>query len=388
MQVKLDPHSQSDSVQVSLKDSYAEYNRMLETITDDPSGLQDKLDTLRREFRKFGDNGYEYRIRQLRALKKGLTDMKDELCQAITKDLGRGEFYAYISEIFLCVTEIDHVIDNLKGWMKEKVVDTPLMCGPGKSSIVYEPRGVILVMGAWNYPYYTVLGPLSQVIAAGNCAMIKTSEVSPHCSIVLSKMLTRYLDPARFCVVQGKVNTAVKLSQLKFDMIVFTGSSSKGKLINQTAAKNLVPCLLELGGKSPAIVDVSADAQLAAKKIIFGKMPNLGQVCIAPDYILCHESKFEQFMEEFRDTLKTRYNNCSSSEESGKMVNEFHYNRICDLLGDCGGEIILGNKEIFQDRKLGVIVVKNPKIDSALMRDEIFGPIFPLITFKEIDEAI
>ena len=164
----------------------------------------------------------------------------------------------------------------MKSWMQPKVVDTPMISGPGKSYIEAEPLGVIAVFGAWNYPLYTLLGPVSQIIASGNCALLKPSELSPNTSVALTNLLTKYLDNRFFKVLQGQAQVAIKITSMRFDMIVFTGSTQKGKLVASAAGKNLVPCILELGGKSPAIVDEDADISNAAKKILFGKMPNLG----------------------------------------------------------------------------------------------------------------
>lgn len=221
--------------------------------------------------------------------------------------------------------------------MKEIPVDTPVVVGPGRSYVKAEPMGVILILGAWNYPVYTLLGPASQAIAAGNCIMFKPSEVSPRCCLALNKLINTYMDPAYFRAILGKVNVAVQLTTFKFDKIVFTGQHLKAKLIAEQAAKNLVPCLFELGGKCPVIIDESANAPLAAKKVLFGKMPNIGQVCISPDYVLCHESKVEEFLQAIKDQIINGYDDCKTPADSGKMVNEFHYRRVCDLLKDHGG---------------------------------------------------
>jgi aldehyde dehydrogenase (NAD+) len=272
--------------------------------------------------------------------------------------------------------------------MRETVVDTPIMVGPGKSYIKAEPLGVVCVMAAWNYPYYTLLGPVAQSIAAGNCVVIKPSELSPNCSMGMTKVCEKYLDSKFFKVIQGKGEVAKKLTSMKFDMFCFTGSTQKGKLVAEAAGRNLVPCVLELGGKSPAIIDESADATLAAKKVLFGKMPNLGQVCIAPDYIMCHESKVEEFIASLKNNLENAYGNCEKPDDSGKMINEFHYNRLCDMFENHGGEVVIGNPKTFEDRNLKPSLILNPSKSSKMMQEEIFGPLFPMHTYKHLDEAL
>lgn len=189
------------------------------------------------------------------------------------------------------IGEIDHNIAHLKQWMKDVSVDTPMTVGPAKSRIVYEPLGCVLIIGSWNYPIFTTLGPLVNAIAAGNVAIIKPSEISAHTSNMIKRLIFRWLDSSAFIPIEGQVEVAKALTSKKFDLICFTGSSEKGKLVAGAAAKNLTPCILELGGKSPTIVDESADLEYAVKKISMGRFLNAGQTCIAPDYALVHVSK-------------------------------------------------------------------------------------------------
>lgn len=191
-------------------------------------------------------------------------------------------------------------MDNLKKWANDESVDTPMLIGPGKSKIVYEPLGVVLIMGSWNFPLYTTLGPLIHTIAAGNCALIKPSEMSPFVSNTLKKVINRSLDMNAYVCIEGQVEVAKALTTKKFDCICFTGSSEKGKLVAAAAGKNLIPCILELGGKSPVVIDESADVDFAAKKICLGRFINSGQTCIAPDYTLVHHTKLQKFI----DSLK------------------------------------------------------------------------------------
>jgi aldehyde dehydrogenase (NAD+) len=212
--------------------------------------------------------------------------MQQELTDALRADIGRGAFMGWFCELLLVEKDIDHTMSHLKEWMEDRVVDTPMLIGPGKSKIVAEPFGVVLVMGSWNFPYFTTLGPLIYVIASGNCAVIKPSEMSPNCSRKMKQLVARYLDTSCYACIEGAVEVAKTLTSKPFDSIVFTGSTEKGKLVAAAASKNLIPCILELGGKSPAVVDPSADLELAAKKIVFGRYLNAGQICISPDYVL------------------------------------------------------------------------------------------------------
>lgn len=216
--------------------------------------------------------------------------MDQDLKDAVKADLGREGFVTWLCELSLILSEIDHTIANLRKWSRPISVDTPMFLGPAKSKIVYEPLGVVCIIGSWNFPLFTIIGPLIGVIASGNCAVIKPSEIAPTTLRKVKALITRSLEMSAYACIEGQVEVAKALTNTKFDMICFTGSTEKGKLVAAAAGKNLVPCLLELGGKSPAVVDENANLDLAAKKIVFGKYVNAGQVCIAPDYVLVHYS--------------------------------------------------------------------------------------------------
>jgi aldehyde dehydrogenase (NAD+) len=264
-----------------------------------------------------------------------------------------------------------------------------MLIGPGKSKIVYEPLGVICIMGSWNFPLFTTLGPLIAVIAAGNCAVVKPSEFSPNTTKKIKSLIARYLDGSAYVCLEGQVQVAIALTSKRFDGIVFTGSTEKGKLVAAAAAKNLVPCLLELGGKCPSVVDQSSDLDFAAKKIVLGRYINSGQVCISPDYVLVPENKKDKFIELLKKHITAFWSDGANVADMGKVVNNFHQNRLCDLFTDIEpSQIVCGNPNVLQDRKLTPTVVLNPAKDSLLMKDEIFGPILPLITYIEFDEVV
>ncbi len=229
--------------------------------------------------------------------------MENDFSEAVRKDLGREGFVTWFAELCILKSEVVHTMKMLHKWAADECVDTPTLIGPAKSRIVYEPLGVVLIIGSWNFPLYTTLGPLIHAIAAGNCAIIKPSEISAHSSNMMKRFIMRQLDMQCFVVIEGQVEVAKSLTSKKFDMICFTGSTDKGKLVAQSAAKNLVPCLLELGGKSPSVVDETADIEFACKKISFGRYFNSGQICIAPDYTFVHASKIDKFMETMKRTI-------------------------------------------------------------------------------------
>jgi aldehyde dehydrogenase (NAD+) len=217
--------------------------------------------------------------------------MKVRLCEAVERDLGRSHFFTELSEINNCIHSVQLTIEEFPNWARAYSVDTPLIAKPGNSYIVPEPLGVVAIMGAWNYPITTLLTPLIDCIAAGNCVLIKPSEIAPNTAIMLGNLCIKYLDGECYRVYQGKSRVSKAISEMRWDMIAFTGSPEKGRLIAEVAGRNLVPCLLELGGKCPTIVDDTCDIDFAAQKILLAKMPNMGQLCITPDYILCHHTK-------------------------------------------------------------------------------------------------
>lgn len=243
----------------------------------------------------------------LKQLLKGLKEMEQDLKEAIDKDLGRDSFVSWFVELEPTKLDAKHALQHVRDWSKEEVVDTPLFAGPGRSKIIYEPLGVALIISSWNYPILTALHPLIAAIASGNCAIIKPSEMAPYSSKALKKLVTQYLDNGCYQVIEGAIEVAKSLTSKKFDVIVFTGSPEKGKLVQKAASENLVPCILELGGKSPCVVDESADLDLAAKKIVFSRFTNSGQTCIAPDFVLVQEKVRQAFCDKLVSYVQKFY---------------------------------------------------------------------------------
>ena len=314
--------------------------------------------------------------------------MQKELQDAVKADIGRDNFVTWFMESGLLEKEIDHAISNLHKWLQPVPVDTPVFMGPAKSSIFYEPLGVVCIMGSWNFPLYTVLAPLIDVISAGNCAVLKPSEIAPNTLRKVKTLLARNLDSSTYVCLEGQVEVAKALSSSQFDCICFTGSSEKGKLVAAAAGKNLVPCILELGGKSPAIVDQGANLELAARKIVMGKFLNAGQICVSPDYILLQHSVTERFVQQLIQAIKDLSQSGANVNDLGRIVNDFHLDRVCDLMKDHQGIVIHGNQAAYEDRNLTPTVILNPSWESPLMQGEIFGPILPIINYQNIEDAI
>ncbi len=274
--------------------------------------------------------------------------------------------------------------------MKDDHRDTPLMYGPAKSRVVYEPLGVCLIMPAWNFPFGTLFNPMVAALSAGNVCLLKPSEMAPHSSRVIKQIIDKYFEEDEVACIEGAVKTSIAITQAKVDAIIFTGSPQKGKLVAAAAAKNLVPCVLELGGKSPTIIDASANVRLAARKLVFSKFLNCGQICVTTDYAMVHEDVFDELVVHFKAAVDEFYGGKTNGHQDiGKIINNFHTKRLASLLKeDHGGEVLLGGKVHLEDDFIEPTLIANPRKDSGLMQDEIFGPILPIFKFKNIRDVI
>jgi len=319
----------------------------------------------------------------LNQLKKGLIALAGDLSKAVTADLAKDDFSNWLFEIRMLEREIEHCLKHLKGWMKDECVNTPLMLGPAKSYLQKEPLGVVAVLGSWNYPLATSIGPVISAIAAGNCVILKPSEMAPYTAVVVKTLFARFLDLTAYKCINGGVNVAIRTTSSLVDLIIFTGSTEKGKLVAMSAAKNLVPCILELGGKCPMIIDESCDLEYTAKKAAAMGFLNSGQLCIRSDYILVHTTLADKFLTKLKANMDKIYSN-GSKATLGKVINNFHLERCCKLLADHGGTVIEGNANANQDKNLLPTVILNPNINSPLMKEEIFGPILPVFTYRNI----
>jgi aldehyde dehydrogenase (NAD+) len=361
-------------------------------IKDDPSVVKPTYETLKKAFATGKTKNLEFRRQQLSRLLQGMKELEKEFHVALNKDLGASEFFSWLVSTSISMAEIENNLDNFKTWAKKRCQDTPFAIGPAKSYIVPEPYGTILVIGAWNYPIYTTMTYVSACIAAGNCVALKPSEMSPATAKVMEDLFARYLDNDCYKVIQGAGKVAELTTSLAWDMIIFTGSPEKGKLVAKAAANNLTPCVLELGGKSPTIVDEGADLDNAAMRIAQGRFFNCGQTCVAPDYLLVHKNIKAAFIEKLKARVVEFWGkDPKASPDYQRIVNEFHTERLLGYLKENhGGTVVLGGADQVdvRDKYFPPTLVDKPDLKSKLMQEEIFGPILPILEMNSIDDAI
>lgn len=339
-----------------------------------------------REFFNSGNTlEYKYRIFQLKKLKKLIIDYENEILAAVKEDLGKPDFENYFSEIQISLMEIDFAIRNLKKWMKAEFVKTPFMHQPGYSFTKAEPLGVVLIIAPWNYPFQLVISPLIASIAAGNCAILKPSEISKNSSNIIAKLINENFDANYIKVIEGDASVSESLLKLKFDHIFYTGSSAIGKIVMRAAAEHLTPLTLELGGKSPCIVDKNIAIKTTARRIVWGKFFNAGQTCIAPDYILVHKEQKENLIKELKKAIEEFYGrNAENSKDYARIINDKHFNRLKNYLLE--GEIVYGGKTNAEAKYIEPTILTNIKADAKVMQDEIFGPILPIMEYSDIED--
>lgn len=329
-----------------------------------------------------------FRIAQLKKLKNAIRRYESSIMRALLKDLGKSNFEAYATEIGFTQKSISDAILNLSKWTKDVPVKTPFYLLPAKSKKVYEPYGTVLIMAPFNYPFQLLIEPLIGAICAGNCAILKPSELTPWTSMVVSKMISEIFHPHYICCVEGSVKTNLALLQVPFHYIFFTGSILVGKIVMEHAAKNLTPVTLELGGKSPVIVDETANIKWAANRVTWGKFLNVGQTCIAPDYILVHSSVKEAFIEELKKCIVNFYGkDAKYSSSYGRIVNERHFARLTSILEADYQSIIYGGKTDATSKYIEPTLLDLKYLDAASMKEEIFGPILPIITYEELSDV-
>ncbi|HFP6645104.1 TPA: aldehyde dehydrogenase, partial [Staphylococcus aureus] len=304
-------------------------------------------------------------------------------------DLGKNKVEAYATEIGITLKSIKNARKELKNWTKTKNVDTPLYLFPTKSYIKKEPYGTVLIIAPFNYPFQLVFEPLIGAIAAGNTAIIKPSELTPNVARVIKRLINETFDANYIEVIEGGIEETQTLIHLPFDYVFFTGSENVGKIVYQAASENLVPVTLEMGGKSPVIVDETANIKVASERICFGKFTNAGQTCVAPDYILVHESVKDDLITALSKTLREFYGqNIQQSPDYGRIVNLKHYHRLTSLLNSEQMNIVFGGHSDEDERYIEPTLLDHVTSDSAIMQEEIFGPILPILTYQSLDEAI
>ena len=334
------------------------------------------------------------RLAVLDRFEQAFRESEEKIYQSAADDFSKPQAEVDMSEIMAVLAELKHVRKNLKKWMKPvSVMPTASMIGTS-SKIVKEPKGVTLVVSPWNYPFNLTFGPMIWSIAAGNTVIIKPSEMTPNMSAVIADIVERAFRPEEVSLFQGEADVASYLTALPFDHIFFTGSPAVGKHVMAAAAKNLTSVTLELGGKSPVIVDKSVNIKKAVQSIAWGKFSNNGQTCIAPDYLYVHESVKDQFVRELTACVEKQYglgNNAKDNGDYCKVVNTSHYNRINRLLDDAkskGGKLITGGQIDDAGRFIAPTLIEGMASNSAIMEEEIFGPLLPVITFSNIEEVI
>ena len=324
------------------------------------------------------------RIEKLRRLHHALLARAPEIRQAMWEDYRKPASEVDLSEIYPVVGEARHAMRHLRRWMRPRRVSGPLALFGSKGTIQYEPKGVVLIIAPWNFPFNLVLGPLVSAIAAGNCAILKPSEMTPASTACLKRLLGDLFDESEVAVVEGDASVSEALLRKKFDHIFFTGSPAVGKIVMKAAAEHLTSVTLELGGKSPVIVDKSANLDEAARKIAWGKFFNSGQICIAPDYLLVDESVRAPFVEKLRASIAA----LGSEGSRGLIVNDRHaarVKRLVDNAVDGGAEVVYGGA--CAGRRIEPTVLTNVSPDSAVMQEEIFGPVLPLLTYRTLEDA-
>ena len=329
----------------------------------------------------------EFRIQSLQKLKTFILKYESEIHAAIQKDLGKSNFESYMCETGLTLSEISYMLKHVRSFAKEKRVHTPLAQFHSKSYRKPSPHGVVLIMSPWNYPFLLTIEPLVDAIAAGNTAVIKPSAYSPNTSAVIYRMISECFSPEYVSVITGGRAENTCLLGEKFDYIFFTGSQSVGKEVMRKAAEHLTPVTLELGGKSPCIVEKSANLKLAARRIVFGKYLNCGQTCVAPDYIYCDTSVKDALLKELRHQIRKQFGKQPLNNVNyGKIINEKHFQRICSLIDP--SKVVVGGETNQERLQIAPTVMDHVTFQDAVMGQEIFGPVLPVLTYQTLDEAI
>lgn len=351
--------------------------------------LEEVIEEQKKFFKTNKTKDVNFRIEQLKKLKLIIKENEDRILEALKKDLNKSFFEGYESEIGIVYEEINYQIKHLRKWTRRKRVSGSIIYFKSKAYIYKEPYGTILIIGPFNYPFQLIMAPLIGAIAGGNCAVLKPSEHSKYTSEILEEIINNEFESNYIKVVEpsGGKEAVTKLLELRFDYIFFTGSVKVGKIVMEKASKNLIPVTLELGGKSPCIVDKDANLELSAKRIVWGKLLNAGQTCIAPDYLMVHKEIKEKFLKLLVEEIKKQFgDNIESNDEYPKIIREAEVIRLKNYLDD--GKIYYGGKYNIENRFMMPTILTDVPLDSKVMTNEIFGPIFPVIEFDDLDNVI
>jgi aldehyde dehydrogenase (NAD+) len=348
----------------------------------------DSLIQMRSYFNSGATRSYAFRKAQLKKLRTAVKSHEQQLHEALYADLKKSPEESWVTETGFLLSGINHTLKHLKSWMQEEKVSTNLLNMPSKSFVVQEPLGVVLVISPWNYPFQLLLTPLVGAMAAGNCVMLKASEFAPATAAVMKRMIEANFDGNYIQLVEGDGAAVIPgmMNNFTFDHVFYTGSTAVGKLIYKMAAEKLVPVTLELGGKSPCVVEADADIKIAAKRIAISKFSNAGQMCVAPDYVLVHRSKKEALVNTLKDIIPRFFgDDTSASYEYGRIINGKQFDRLYEYLSQ--GKIIMGGRFDRNNLYIEPTIMEEVSLDSAIMKDEIFGPILPIIGFETTAEA-
>jgi len=356
-------------------------------MTDLETQYNQLITPLRAAFQEGMTHDLAWRRGQLDALERLLEENEQSILDAMHRDFGKPPQEAFMAEVAFVISELRYARRRIERWSRRRPVDTPMVGQPGCSYVQPEPLGVVLIIGAWNYPVQLVLAPLIPALAAGNAAILKPSELTPHTSALIAELVPRYLDRKAVAVVEGGVPETSALLKLRFDHIFYTGGAAVGKIVMQAAAEHLTPVTLELGGKSPAIIDRDADLKSAARRLVWGKTLNAGQTCVAPDYVLISADQRDELIEHMRACLEDMFGaDVIDSADYASIVNQRHFERLSGLLQH--GRVAIGGRVDHERQRIEPTVLVDVDQDSELMQEEIFGPLLPVIEVPDLDRAI
>lgn len=351
------------------------------------SEIQNLLENQRAFYQTGATIPVAFRIAQLKKLYAAIAANEAAIAQALQEDLGKSAFEGFMCETGLVLSELSFLIRHTRGFARAKTVPTPLAQFPSRSFIQPVPYGNTLIMSPWNYPFLLTMEPLADAIAAGNTAIVKPSAYAPATGRLMAEILAQCFDPAYVAVVTGGREENTTLLEQKFDFIFFTGSQNVGREVLRRASEHLTPVVLELGGKSPCIVDETADIPLAARRIVFGKFLNCGQTCVAPDYILCHASVKEQLISQLSAQIRAQFGeNPLGNPDYGKIINEKHFHRLCGLMDP--EKVVIGGQQDAGCCRIAPTVMDNVTREDRVMGEEIFGPILPILTYDSFAEVV
>ncbi|WP_371494385.1 aldehyde dehydrogenase family protein [Kitasatospora sp. NBC_00374] len=358
--------------------------RLVDDLSSDPATVVTRL---RAAFATGRSRPLAWRLDRLAALRTMLTEQSDVFLAALRADLGKGPAEAYRTEIAFTLNELDHTVKHLAEWLRPAPAGVPDAFLPAEARVVREPLGVVLVIAPWNYPLQLALAPLVGALAAGNTAVVKPSELAPATSAAIAELLPRYLGPGTVAVVEGAVPETTALLEQRFDHIFYTGNGAVGRVVMTAAAKHLTPVTLELGGKSPVVVEPGVDLAATAQRIVRGKFLNAGQTCVAPDYVLAIGDAAAELPAQLATAVHAAYGDDPAADpEYGRIVNERHFDRLTALLGS--GRVVTGGDHDRAARYLAPTVLADVEVDAPVMREEIFGPILPIVAVPDLDAAI